>query len=303
MKMSRLTVSKESGTTPEAIANHILKKKDCGDIPKEYRARLENRVINANSKSYYELRLFQNFSFWGDRLCLSSFLRLNDDISVPDDSETIKITLVRLLDNSGDERPEVPGPLEAEGWTLTEDGHLVKGKTGFLIDENKYYILQDGRRVNNENALYNGEDLRIGAKEPEAGFRIIMEGSDLVKSSSPLSIKDSYEVYGELLKEHGTALKNLVVYQAFQINRGHKLKEQTVVNSLGTNTNWQSCGKGAVSDAVFGVIGLDETRIPIVVTRIGQGNAGKKLVTAGPHGDERNAQRVIMKTQECFSPY
>jgi hypothetical protein len=60
---------------------------------------------------------------------------------------------------------------------------------------------------------------------------------------------------------------------------------------MGTNIN---------NNAVFYHIGLDETEIPIVVTRIGPGSAAHKLVIAGPHGDERNAQRVIMKAQQYF---
>jgi hypothetical protein len=266
--MSKMTVSKESGTTPEAIANYLLQKKDWGDIPKAYRARLENWIINENNQNHYEL---------------------NTDISVPDDKEIIKITLVQLPFIRGDEKPEMPQPNpEPEGWTLTKDGDMVKGTTSFLIDENSYYILKDGRRVNIENVVYNGKDLRIGAEKPEEGFRIIMEGSDLAEpSSTPL---EKYKVYDDLLKSHGAALKNLVVYQVFQINRGYDR----------TGSSWQDIPSQSSSIAQFKLIGSDETGIPIIVTRIGNENAAHKLVIAGPHGDKRNAQRLVMAAQQYF---
>jgi hypothetical protein len=72
-------------------------------------------------------------------------------------------------------------------------------------------------------------------------------------------------------------------------------------NSLNLTDRWESCGEEAAKDAYFGVIGRDETGIPIVATRIGDdGPNKKKLVIAGPHGDERNAQRLIMTAQKRF---
>jgi hypothetical protein len=40
-----------------------------------------------------------------------------------------------------------------------------------------------------------------------------------------------------------------------------------------------------------------------MVTRVGREDAAKKLVIAGPHGDERNAQRLIMAAQRHFIQY
>jgi hypothetical protein len=77
-----------------------------------------------------------------------------------------------------------------------------------------------------------------------------------------------------------------VVYQAFQINTCYTTQTNEEIRINDT--------------AVFYRIGLDETEIPIVVTRIGPGSAEKKLVIAGPHGDERNAQRLIMAAQKRF---
>jgi hypothetical protein len=55
------------------------------------------------------------------------------------------------------------------------------------------------------------------------------------------------------------------------------------------------------NNSSFWSIGEDETGIPIVATRVEtDGPNKKKLVIAGSHGDERNAQRVIMATQRYF---
>jgi hypothetical protein len=106
-----------------------------------------------------------------------------------------------------------------------------------------------------------------------------------------------------------------VVYQAFQINRGYELLED-----MGTDYKWEQCTRlylpSSVSDArlnprlihvvpaekcLFTAIGKDETGIPIIATRIGSETAEKKLVIAGPHGDERNAQRLILIAQRNFT--
>jgi hypothetical protein len=95
------------------------------------------------------------------------------------------------------------------------------------------------------------------------------------------------DVFNGMLKQPGNSIENDVVYQALQISACYP---QSVNNPTAINEH-----------AVFYRIGLDETGIPIVVTRIGEeGPNKKKLVIAGPHGDERNAQRLIMAAQKHF---
>jgi hypothetical protein len=172
----------------------------------------------------------------------------------------------------------------APGWKLTHDGILVKGMSGYLVDENNLYILQDGRRVEEKDIKYRtgGQetDLRIGQEDVWAGLAETLG----LKGETPEK-KDSYNT-GELLIKYGHTMP-LVVYQAFQINTCYTQKEYDVIR---------------INDhALFYSIGRDETGIPIVVTQIGtDGPNKKKLVIAGPHGDERNAQRLIMATQWYF---
>jgi hypothetical protein len=195
------------------------------------------------------------------------------------------------------------------GWTLREDGYLYRGRTGYFFDERGYYILQDGRRLSKASVEgeVNPSSLRIGADSAIEGlFNILGQNY-----SEPISYRvEAFKVF----KECGPYMSD-VVYQAFQINRGYTLLEQG--NVVDRPDNWEQCiakadtsslrdrppsGSLAVQhrDRVFGVLGRDETNIPIVVTRIGNPRARYKLVIAGPHGDERNAQRVIMLTQRYF---
>jgi len=177
-----------------------------------------------------------------------------------------------------------------EGWTLTKKGKLKQGRTGWLIDENGLYILQDGRRVD-ENILNSdnySRDLMIGKEDPYKGLIEIL-GIDETGISSLLPIKNEYDVENDLFKVFGDKISD-VVYQTFQINICYKNKN-TIKNPYSIN-----------SKAVFYNIGEDETGIPIVVTRIGDENAIKKLVIAGPHGDERTAQRLIMVLQRSIIP-
>jgi hypothetical protein len=178
------------------------------------------------------------------------------------------------------------------GWTLTKDGELIQGRTGYLIDENDLYILEDGRRVSGEkDYIINGKDLRVGDVEAGKGLRNIF-GIDKTDDETPI-FSDSKKIQMQhktidLLREYGTKLP-LVVYQAFQINICYKgaftAEEPFMIDN---------------SSGAFYSIGTDETGIPIVVTRVGQVGATKKLVIAGPHGDERSAQRLIMMLQKHF---
>jgi hypothetical protein len=175
----------------------------------------------------------------------------------------------------------------SDGWKLTKSGALLQGKTGWLIDENGYYILQDGRRLPENVMSDNDKGLRIGHEQPKAGLDEIMKCAPEIE----IKINAEYNVYNDLLNPYGSKMQNDVVYQAFQINTGYILKDN----------EWKNFGIGSWNNAKFKSIGKDETDIPIIVTRIGLENAEKKLVIAGPHADERNAQRVAMITQRYFT--
>jgi len=205
--------------------------------------------------------------------------------------------------------------LPYQGWTLTKKGKLKQGRTGWLIDENGYYILHDGRRLSQtsiKDELEKKENsLVIGDKDVKKGLEDILKGvgkkeiyqlfqpegrSDIDINKFPSyivkekAIKSEYRVDDELLREHYKKITNLVVIQAFQISVCY-LNVHTKLNPANLNNNVK-----------YYSIGEDETGIPIVVTQVGNGNLidTKKLVIAGPHGDERNAQRIIMSTQKYF---
>jgi hypothetical protein len=183
-----------------------------------------------------------------------------------------------------------------QGWMLTKEGALVPGKTGYLLDENNLFILTDGRRVTEEHIKYEGNDLRIGKDDPGEGLDTILAHPDAAHTA-PYNVRELFEQRGLRMSD--------VVYQAFQINSGYTLISNNRVieneEAPGLPGSWMRCGAGSNVRACFGVIGADETGIPIVVTRIGEeGPDKKKLVIASPHGDERNAQRLIMRTQRYF---
>jgi hypothetical protein len=172
------------------------------------------------------------------------------------------------------------------GWTLAEGGQMVQGATGYLIDENGYYILEDGRRVSDEMIIesrYGEKNIRIGDKDVSNGLSEIMSTRNILPAKTVYN-----DVYEELFKSSQSAMP-LVAYQAFQINACYA-KPNSIENPLAIGDN-----------AKFYSIGTDETEIPIVVTQVGEvGPDKKKLVIAGPHGDERNAQRLIMSAQKYF---
>jgi len=84
------------------------------------------------------------------------------------------------------------------------------------------------------------------------------------------------------------------VFQAFQINI--RYKSETKYNNTFLETTHIVINK----NCQFKSIGTDETGIPIVVTRVGLETAKYKIIIAGPHGDERNAQRLIMSAQKIL---
>jgi hypothetical protein len=176
-----------------------------------------------------------------------------------------------------------------QGWTLTKGGKLMQGREGFLIDEKGLYILEDGRRLD-ETMSEDDKALRLGLVSVGNGLRSILYGKERTEDGGRIEYKTEYDLKGndDLLKLYAATLP-AVVYQAFQINVCYE-KQNSSQNPLRIGNN----GK-------FYSIGTDETGIPIVVTQVGEDAPGKKkLVIAGPHGDERNAQRLIMQTQKHF---
>jgi hypothetical protein len=234
----------------------------------------------------------------------------------PDIKEEKKFKIVAELFQSGSSMPSTTKELSLtlspyEGWTLVKDGKnkgkLKQGRTGWLMDENGLYILQDGRRADEniiKNGKYSEKELKIGNEDSGEGLKEILG----VKENFPETILNEYETKG-LLERYGPHMTE-VVYQAFQINRGYCL------NIINNRYEWEPCTRYRYPPYVassarppyytdapecsFSVIGFDETGIPIVVTRVGKETEQKKLVIAGPHGDERNAQRLIMKAQRHF---
>jgi hypothetical protein len=184
-----------------------------------------------------------------------------------------------------------------KGWTLTKEGELKQGGTGWLFDEKGYYILEDGRRVD-ENILkekkYKEDEIRVGDKDAGEGFKKILEGGKTEKTNGAETnsllenIRCKYNVYGDILINHHKKITNLVSMQAFQINVCYAT-ENSARNPirLGNNVKFYS-------------IGRDEAEIPIVVTLVGSSIANRKLVIAGPHGNERIARFVVLEAQKYF---
>jgi len=176
-----------------------------------------------------------------------------------------------------------------KGWMLTRTGYLVRGKTGWLVDENGLYILKDGRRLDDDQIIKITEELRIGDKDISAGLRVILN-HDLGNKMT----EENY-ISLELFKDYG-AYMDEVVFQAFQINICYKHKNENKYN----NTFLETTPIITYKNCQFKSIGTDETGIPIVVTRVGPENAKYKIVIAGPHGNERIARFVVLETQRYF---
>jgi hypothetical protein len=199
----------------------------------------------------------------------------------------------------GDGQTEIPLPVK--GWRLIKDrqeGYLIQVNTGWLTDENELYILKDWRRVTEAEAKKSG--LRFGTeRDPVEGLK------DILGAIPSEGLKTEYKSINLLNdKINDTYLidkMHVVVFQVPQIN----------VCYAPSSEDWQQCTRKhtkyrnsrletVIETADFKSIRTDETRIPIVVTRIGSERAEKKIIIAGPHGDERNAQRLIKKSQKYF---
>jgi hypothetical protein len=262
--MASMRLLKQGLTNLNSIVIELLEQNKLKEVPKQYRIKLEKWIMEKNKKYIF---------------------KMTEYIEIPDKKDIFNITFLPLptysLDN--DSSPlKIPPSITLEGWQLTKDGKLIQGATGYFIDETGLYILKDGRRVTNAEKY---KELRIGDEDIFIGLSKIL-GCDLEYTM----FKDTYNTL-ELLKNYG-AYMDEVVFQAFQINICYKTKYNNTFleTSIITYKNCQ-----------FKSIGTDETGIPIVVTRVGQENASKKIVIAGPHGDERNAQRLIMFTQKYFT--
>jgi hypothetical protein len=281
-----MDITKETGKTPESSAKYLLKQKDLDDVPKEYRVRLERWISNKNGQDEYEM---------------------GSSIAIPDEKDIIKILLVRVPIKSEENEKQKGEPTEApapqlKGWQLIKnEGKLVQVDTGWLTDENGLYILKDGRRVTDEEAKKPiNKGLRFGTEDnPEAGLWDILCG---MPSQGVLT---EYNSIGLLNDKDLVDKMPVVIFHALQINVCYTANTPIIL--YGPNT-----------DVSFLKIGTDETKIPIVITKI----AGKvkipssaiptphnkdslfqglkKLVIAGPHGDERNALFAVLETQKHF---
>lgn len=259
--MARMDITKETGTTPEAIARHLLRTLDLDDVLGEYRSRLEAWIVRENGQDEFQEGAI---------------------ITVPGAEDIMEITLVNFCvegDGSGENR--VPGRTAYKGWQLKRNGYLERVYTGYFTDENGLFILKDGRRVLWEEAQKTPE-LLFGF--PSDTATAVLESILGRNDEPPL---DSYETSG--LIDSGNKIEAMpeVTFQALQINICYAGRGTAVVINNGTASSFYS-------------IGFDETDMPIVVTRVGPEDAPRKLVIAGPHGDERNAQRLIMATQKHF---
>ena len=152
-----------------------------------------------------------------------------------------------------------------KGWTLTEDGELMQGRTGWLFDEKGYYILKDGRRVDEGIMLankYKEQDLKIGNENPVEGWKAILG----ITGTSTLRITLKYDVTA-LLYFWGHCMTE-VVYQAFLTNRGYELLTRATIDkpAVWENHEWSPLFKPLplpFGNYSFGVIGRDETGIDL----------------------------------------
>lgn len=219
------------------------------------------------------------------------FLKIKVKINVGNGSRTpqdnwtfqIKATVTKPVSGGGSIHEENRIMLTYspyKGWTLTKEGKLMQGKAGWLIDEKEYYILKDGRRVTEAEAKKPANNnLRFGKDDVAGGLDDIFGKTTVFI----LIIKSEYTISESLRSDILPSLP-VVVFHAFQISICYEATDVT-----------------HASNCRFWRIGTDETDIPIVVTQIGSFGLGKKrIVIAGPHGDERNAIFAILETQKNF---
>jgi len=269
-KTTTIKVNDETKTSAYEITEYLLKKENLTDVTEQFKCKITEWVVKNNNNNY-------------------RFAKGNE-IKVPQG----KFEFARAANEvfSANDPPDIIHTSSPKGWMLTRNGLLVRGRTGWLVDENGLFILLDGRRLN--EPINEKMELRIGdANDIWKGLYII-----LGNANSSIAHENEYETK-DLLYRFGPYM-NVVVYQAFQINICYN------------TSSWQTCTRKrtphvnngnfieAATNCEFKSIGTDETGIPIVVTRIGAENAAKNIVISGPHGNERTARFVVLDTQQHF---
>jgi hypothetical protein len=245
------------GTTAYEIAGYLIREEygvgDLRTMPEQFRCRVAEWLVEQNRN---------NYRFVVDRT-----------MNIPgDEVELIRIGIEGWRAGNGT-TGSTSGP---KGWMLTTTGRLVRGRTGWLVDENGLYILQDGRRLNNREG-----ELGIGDQDRWVGLESILGIDRRIARASEYNTSTLFNNYGTSMSD--------VVYQAFQINICYKKTNAYAETKINND-----------SRKVFYSIGRDESNIPIVATRIGPDTAENKLVIAGPHGNERMARFVVLETQKHF---
>jgi len=275
MKTKKITVSEQTGITAYEIAGHILKENKIINPIEQLRCKIEEWIIENNGNNYRFAKGSKIDVLEGKREIAKY---ANDTFCACDDGTSCTSCQC--------------------GWKLTITGKLVRGETGWLVDENCLYILKDGRRLNKEQLKKENAELRIGDNNA-------LKGLEEILNISSEEVKKDVDIYNvvKLIRDYGHQMST-VVYQAFQTSIGYKMSGSSKDTIINKSKMWIPCTWNTpAGGAFFGVIGRDETDIPIIATRVGRSDAPKKLVIAGPHGDERNAQRLIMTAQKHFLQY
>jgi len=290
MTSKLIPVTEQTGVTAYSIAKSVLEEHGMRMAGEYYAFVIEEWIVEENNNNY--------------RFAIGSY------VNVPKEFNEIVDYIGGKIENFDN---GVSGTLCHDGWRLTITGKLVKGAEGWLMDENGLYILKDGRRLD-KRYLPEISDLRIGNKDIWIGLKEILGTSDEKVEELKKEDKDEYNTNRLFKFFYGPRILD-VVYQAFQINRGYYISGTSsfVRTIFNASSSWESCTKynpvykgstieeyETLSNCSFGVIGRDETDIPIIVTKVGKENAIKKLVIAGPHGNERNARFVVLETQRYF---
>jgi hypothetical protein len=264
-----IRICNETGTSAYEIADYLIRKENLIKVTEQFKCKLAEWIVKNNNNDY--------------RFTMGTY-----GVRVP----LGKVEIVHVGNEiyfataSGTRYTSSP-----KGWILTRTGYLVRGKTGWLVDENGLFILKDGRRLDDAQIKNITEELRIGDEDIWKGLDEILNNKTISSTMRKEKYSTSYLFY-----EYGQKMDD-VVYQAFQIN----IFYEDPNNPNKKTTTWQPyTHKDYNFNFYIKSIGTDETGIPIVVTRVGLENAKKKIVIAGPHGNERIARFVVLETQRHF---
>ena len=273
MAWGSFKATEKTGTFACEVTDYLIKENNLEDASLQFKCRLEELIVENNGGHY----------------CFP----IGQEINVPLDQSEAILSVTEPVPMLSD---GVSSTTSQRGWKLcvmSKDGTgvLVRGNTGWLIDENGLYILKDGRRLTQTKAeteaeteakKTGGKEIRFGNKAVAKGFKDIF-GFD----ADWRYYYFSEDLLNEILNRNLLTVVDPVVIQALQTNICYGRKG--TYDPIQMNTN-----------AVFYSIGRDETNIPIVVTRVGDENAPKKIVIAGSHGNERNARFAVLETQMHF---